>query len=157
MRYLIIPAKDDTVQDFLAIFEHRLDTKEAFTVELIGAAQRSLAQNGLFHVWCTDVAAYFYNIPKRQVRKNVEQEAIKISLKRMCYNQTGWSFILTKKVDALTNEKAVVLQSTAEYQRGEMFMFMDWVQSYVANEPRFGNTILECLGEYKMLLDRQIT
>lgn len=157
MKHLVIPAKDDTVQVFLQAFEDKLKAREAFNVEIKGAAVRSLDQNALFHVWCRDVAAYFYNIPAKKVDGDIELEAIKISLKRQCYNETGWSFILVTKVDALTGEEAEVLQTTRKYGKGEMFDFMNWVQVYVSNEPRFGNMILKSTGEYQMLTDSQYT
>jgi hypothetical protein len=110
-------------------------------------ADRSLDQNALAHVWLTEYAAHLLNKSKKQVTES-ELEGIKKIAKRKYYAETGAEWMVLRPVDPWTGEEgAPVLRSSKNYTRGEMFLFLTWLQMTAAND----GLVLESLGEYAKL------
>jgi hypothetical protein len=112
---------------------------------------RSLDSNALLHVWLTEYAAHLLNKSKKQVTE-AEIEGIKKIAKRKYYSETGAEWMVVKPVDPWTGEEGTpVLRSSKNYKRGEMFLFLTWLQMTAAND----GLVLESLGEYARLQRKQ--
>lgn len=110
-------------------------------------ADRSLDQNALFHVWLTEYVAHLLNKSKKQVTEG-ELEGIKRTAKRRYYADTGFSWLLVIPIDPWTGEEGrPILRSSKEYKRGEMYLFLSWLQNTAAND----GLVLESRGEYAKL------
>lgn len=108
---------------------------------------RSLDQNALFHVWLTEYAAHLANINKKAVTKGMV-EFLKRRAKKDYYTQTGNGWMLDRLVDPETGEDGTAFYaSSADYKRGEMFLFLCWLQDTAAND----GLVLESRGEYAKL------
>jgi hypothetical protein len=108
---------------------------------------RSLDQNSLLHVWLTEYAAHLGGIHKKAVTPGMI-EFLKRKCKKAYYNHSGQSFMLTKLVDPATGEEGqTIYASSADYKRGEMFLFLTWLQNHAAED----GCILESRGEFKKL------
>jgi hypothetical protein len=114
-------------------------------------ADRSLDQNALAHCWLTEYAAFLLNKPKKQVTE-AELEGIKKIAKRKYYAESQAEWMVLRPVDPWTGEEgAPVLRSSKHYKRGEMFLFLTWLQMTAAND----GLVLESLGEYAKLQRKQ--
>jgi hypothetical protein len=135
-----LAAFSKTVSDLFA--EHKFVT---FTWRI--GEDRSLDQNSLFHVWLTEYAAHLGGIHKKAVTPGMI-EFLKRKCKKAYYNHSGQSFMLTKLVDPLTGEEGeTIYASSKDYKRGEMFLFLTWLQNHAAED----GCILESRGEYMKL------
>lgn len=107
-------------------------------------ADRSLDQNALLHVWLTEYAAHLLNKVKKAVTE-AELEGIKKVAKRRYYNETGAAWMVIRPIDPWTGEAgALQLRSSKEYTRGEMFIFLCWLQNIAAGD----GLVLESRGEF---------
>lgn len=108
---------------------------------------RSLDQNSLLHVWLTEYAAHLLNKSKKAVTE-AELEGIKKVAKKRYYTETGAPWMVIKPIDPWTGEEgALQLRSSKEYTRGEMFIFLTWLQNTAAGD----GLVLESRGEYAKL------
>lgn len=108
---------------------------------------RSIDQNSLLHVWLTEYCAHLAGITKKQVTKGMV-EFLKRKAKRDYYTQTGYEWMLDRLVDPETGvEGNAFYASSADYKRGEMFLFLCWLQDTAAND----GLVLESRGEYAKL------
>lgn len=105
---------------------------------------RTLDQNSLLHIWCRQLVAHCAKIPEREVTAQ-QTEDMKTSLKRGYYRATGNEFVLRKVVDSLTGEAGSALRSSTEYETGQMFDLMEWVQAMAITDL---GLLLESSGEY---------
>ena len=108
---------------------------------------RSLDQNALYQRWARQYASYLLHKSDADVTEE-EHEAMKITLQRHCYADTGWDFLITHQVDLFTGESKPARQKTSRLNTSEMSGFMEWVQAKAAND----GLILESLGEYAELM-----
>jgi hypothetical protein len=114
-------------------------------------ADRSLDQNALLHVWLTEYCAFLLRKDKREVSEG-ELEGIKKKAKRMYYAQTGAQWMVISPIDPHTGEVGKpILRSSKKYGRGEMFLFLNWLQMTAAND----GLVLESRGEYAKLQRQQ--
>ena len=124
--------------------EHKYLT---FRAPSIGA-DRSLSQNALFHVWCTEYAAYCTSIDKKQVSKGLLAGMKRIVKKRFtashpdCY---GW--MIHEVVDPFSGQSKKDYTSSADWKHGEMFIVLCWLQMLAAED----GLILESKGEFAKL------
>ena len=110
-------------------------------------ADRSLDQNALLHVWLTEYAAHLLNKSKKAVTE-AELEGIKKIAKRKYYAHSGAEWMLVSPIDPWTGvEEKQALRSSKNYTRGEMFLFLTWLQNTAAND----GLVLESRGEYAKL------
>lgn len=108
---------------------------------------RSLDQNALLHCWLAEYAAHLGGIHKKAVTPGMV-EFLKRKCKKAFYSETGQPFMLTKLVDPLTGEEGdTIYASSRDYKRGEMFLFLTWLQRFAAED----GCILESRGEYAKL------
>lgn len=112
-------------------------------------APRSLPQNALFQKWAREYVQHLLKVP---APSDAQHEAMKITLKRAAYTANGWPWLLEEVTDLFTRETSKRLRSSTKYDKGEMHMFLNWVQAKAADD----GLILESLGEYRELQERQV-
>jgi len=111
---------------------------------------RTMDQNALFHVWCTEYAAHLLKKTKKQVTKG-ELEGMKIMVKKRFHVSHVNNFMIHTIIDPFTGGSRNAYTSSADWKRGEAFMVMEWLQLYAAND----GLILESLGQYDKLKRKQ--
>jgi len=146
--FIVIPAKPDSVDDFLRSISELIDKKEAFKVKVTGMSNRSLSQSALLHIWVREYAAWRFKVPLKSIQKSDVDDA-KIILKQAAYNNADYRWLCKRVTNHDTGISALVLKSTSEYDKGEMFMFMEFVQAFAAQQ----GVALETLGEFGRLKD----
>lgn len=108
---------------------------------------RSLDQNALLHVWLTLYAAHLLEIDRRNVTEQI-LEGIKKTAKLRYYTETGAEWMVIRPLNPWTGEEGnPVLRSSKRYTRGEMFLFLTWLQMTAASD----GLVLESRGEYAKL------
>ena len=106
--------------------------------------KRSLDQNALMHVWCTEYAAHLLKKDKKLVTKG-ELAGMKRSAKRHYYGETGFRWLVHEVVDPFDpSQKKLDLTSSKDWKRPEMYDFLTWLQVKAAGD----GLILESKGEY---------
>jgi hypothetical protein len=130
----------------------------AFVKELLGqwkyvtftwriGEDRSLDQNALMHVWCTEYAAFLLTKDKRAVSKP-ELEGMKRWAKKCYYAEFGYPWMVFAPIHPKTKEEgAIQYTSSKDYKQGEMFQFLTWLQMTAAND----GLVLESKGEFNKL------
>lgn len=146
--FVVIPANPDTVDHFLKSISDTIDSGEAFKVQVKRLSERSMSQNALLHIWVREYAAMRFKKPYKGVDK-ADEDNVKIIFKQACYQDARYDWLCKRVTNLDTNLFAVVLKSTSEYDKGEMFMFMEWVQAYAAQK----GLLLESMGEFGRLKD----
>ena len=132
---------------FCKVIEQLFSAHKFVTFTWRIGADRSLDQNALLHVWLTEYAAHLLGKHRKQITE-AELEGIKKIAKRRYYAETGAEWMVVKPVDPWTGEEgAPVLRSSKHYTRGEMFLFLSWLQLTAAND----GLVLESLGQYAKL------
>lgn len=111
-------------------------------------APRSLPQNALFQKWAREYACHLLKVKKPT---EAQHEAMKITLKRAAYSSQHWPWLLEEVTDLFTGECSKRLRSSSNYDKGEMHLFMNWVQMRAAED----GLTLESLGEYQELAEAQ--
>ncbi|MES2625922.1 MAG: hypothetical protein V4628_11640 [Pseudomonadota bacterium] len=108
---------------------------------------RSLDQNSLFHVWLTEMAAFYLKKDKRAVIEE-ELEGMKKMAKRNYYLETGYNWLVIRPVDPKTGAIGqLAFRSSKKYAHGEMFQFLTWLQMTAAND----GLVLESKGQFNKL------
>ena len=127
--------------------EAQFSEHKDLTFSLRIGADRSLDQNALLHCWLTEYAAYLLGKHKKQITE-AEIEGIKKIAKRRYYAETGAEWVVLRPLDPWTGEEcSSVLRSSKNYTRGEMFLFLTWLQMTAAND----GLVLESRGQYAKL------
>ena len=108
---------------------------------------RSMDQNALYWVWVTEYACHLLN--KTKITEE-EKQAMSYTLKRHCYKETNWPFLLVDRADLFTNEKKPQAASTSDFSKHQMFDFMCWVQARAADD----GLILESQGDYLTMREK---
>jgi len=107
---------------------------------------RSLDQNALFHVWCTEYAAHLLKKDKRSISKG-ELAGMKFMVKKR-FNVTSPNNFMTHDItDPFTGNTKKDYTSSKDWKVGEAFMVLEWLQLHAAND----GLILESLGQYDKL------
>ena len=107
---------------------------------------RSLDQNALFHVWCTEYAAHLLKKDKREITKG-ELAGMKRIVKKKFNADVPNKFMVDTITDPFTKETKRDYTSSKDWKVGEAFMVMEWLQLHAAND----GLILESLGQYDKL------
>lgn len=131
-------------KDFM---EHRYLTYPAPRI----GPDRSLDQNALLHVWLTEFAAELAGCHKREVTRGM-LEGIKRSMKEMFYRESGEPWMIHIVKCPLTGREKKDWSSSADWKRGEMFMFLSWLQMFAATH----GCILESKGQFQKLQREQV-
>lgn len=111
---------------------------------------RSLSQNALFHVWVKEYAAFLTNTNPNLVPTALV-EGTKRGLKHAFYAETGQEWMKVEMVNALTGQKKNDFASTSNLAKGNMFMFMEFVQKKAAED----GLMLESKGDYEKFQKEQ--
>ena len=106
---------------------------------------RSIDQNGLFHVWLTEWVAVLLNKHPKSVEEN-EVEGIKRTIKKLYLisNHGSRSWMVHEIEDYSTGKKKLDYTSSASWKTGEMYQVLTWMQLEGANQ----GIILESKGEF---------
>jgi len=144
--FIVSPHNEDTVQEFLKEFESKLKEGDALKISLKSYSEGSLPQKALLHIWIREYASKFF---KKHIKAITEgdQIDIKTMLKQKAYKDYGWDFLVRKVTNHELNVSAYVLKSIGDYSKGELYMFMEFVQDYVATQ----GLILNSQGEFQDL------
>ena len=146
-KFIVDPNNPNTMSNLLDYLRLHIAEKIPLQVVAKPFTRRSLDQNSLFHVWCSE---YFNFVTKTEIKdfnykdRNTLMTGFKRGLKRACYADTQWYFLLVKLKDPFTGKEETEAESTRNYTPGEMFQFMEWVQNRAAED----GLILESKGEY---------
>lgn len=105
---------------------------------------RSLSANALFHVWATEYAAHLLKKDKRQISAG-ELAGMKRVIKQRYNSQFPNNFMVIEVVDPFTGNTKRDFSSSADWKVGEMFVVLEWLQMYAAND----GLILESIGQYE--------
>ncbi len=116
-----------------------------FPAPRIGA-DRSLDQNALLHFWLTEFCCHLARCHKSEVTDGMI-EGIKRSMKSMFYKTYGYAWMIHDVTCVLTGNTKKDFTSSSDWKRGEMFMFLDWLQHFAATK----GCILESKGEFAKL------
>lgn len=131
-------------KDFM---EHRYLTYPAPRI----GPDRSLDQNALLHVWLTEFAAHLTPCHKSEVTAGM-LEGIKRSVKQMFYRESGYDWMVHTVRCPLTGREKKDWSSSKSWKRGEMFMFLTWLQMFAATH----GCILESKGQFQKLQREQV-
>jgi len=101
---------------------------------------RGLSQNALFHIWLREAAKFTF---KTKVSE-IELESMKRYCKMRCYSDTKQNFLVQTLINPETKERKIDLTSSSGWTKGEMTFFLDWMQSFFAEE----GLLLEAQGDY---------
>ena len=101
---------------------------------------RGLSQNALFHIWLREAAKFTF---KTKVSE-IELESMKRYCKMRCYSDTKHNFLVQTLINPETKERKTDLTSSSGWTKGEMTFFLDWMQSFFAEE----GLLLEAQGDY---------
>ena len=107
---------------------------------------RSIDQNSLFHVWLAEYAAHLLKKSTKEVTKG-ELEGMKIEAKRRFNHHHVNNFMIHTVVSPITNESKKDYTSSGDWKRGEMYLVLDWLQLYAAND----GLVLEAKGVFAKL------
>lgn len=114
--------------------------------EPVYGAVRSLDQNALFHMWMRQVTAQMLGKKVSDIDEG-ELEGTKRRFKLWFYKEAGQHWIVHTVLDSFTGESKKDVRSTSRFTKGQMFMFMEFVQDKAAEY----SIMLESKGEYASL------
>lgn len=121
-----------------------------FTPPRIGA-DRSIDQNALFHVFCTEWIAYKLDKDPRDVQKN-ELAGMKRTVKKIFYSQNPSADWMVEIVtDYSTWRQKKDYTSSSSWKTGEMFAVLEFMQNAAAMD----GIILESKGQFLKLQKEQ--
>jgi hypothetical protein len=106
-------------------------------------ADRSIDQNSLLHVWLTECAAFYLSKHKKDVTPT-DLEGMKRAAKARFYVEHKQPWMVHEISNPWTNAKKKDYTSSKSWKRGEMTMFLDWLQNVAATD----GILLEAIGEY---------
>jgi hypothetical protein len=146
--FIINPANQDSVDDFVSYLDGTLRDSGLLKVTVKQVKDRSLSQNALLHIWFREYAAMRLNKPLKKITQD-DTDSIKLLVKQACYGDMKYDWLCQRVTNIDTGVSAFVLRSTSRYDKGEMFMFMEWFQAFAAQK----GLLLESMGEYGRLKD----
>lgn len=127
--------------------EHKYIT---FSAPRIGI-DRSLDQNALFHLWCSEYAAYCTSINKKEVSPGLLAGMKRIVKKKfLAANPNFWGWMVHEVINPFTSESKKDYTSSASWKTGEMFMVLTWMQMAAAED----GLILESKGRFRQLQNK---
>ena len=105
---------------------------------------RSIDQNSLFHVWCTDYAAHLLKKSKKQVSKG-ELAGMKREIKKRFYLEFRHPWMVHKVINPKTGEEKLDYTSSADWSHEQMYDVLSWLQVFALSED---GLILESKGKF---------
>lgn len=143
---------DITKKAFHKFVDDLFDEKKFLTFKWVVGADRSLDQNALFHVWCTEYAAHILGISKNRVLPE-HIEGMKRRAKKGFYREFGRPWMIGKVYNFSTKETELTFASSKDYKTPEMFEFLTWFQSVAMSS----GCILESKGKFNKLQREQLS
>lgn len=131
---------------FMEAIPKQWDEAKYLKVTVREGKARTLDQNSLFHVWSRQYCAFVLQKHEKLI-SDAEHEAMKLTLKRHFYAAERNPWMLCTVTDYFTKETKRDYVSTTRLERGEMFMFMEWIQNKAAEQ----GLLLEAKGEFAEL------
>ena len=113
-------------------------------------ASRSVSQNALLHMWCTSYAAQLLQKESKSVSKG-ELAGMKRTAKGRYYQHSQHDFLVHTVIDPFTGQSKKDYTSSADWKKGELFGFLQWLQLIAAND----GLLLESTGEFKKIAEEQ--
>lgn len=104
---------------------------------------RSLDQNALLHVWCTEYVAHLLRKDKREVTPG-ELAGMKRHAKGCFYRELHYPWMVHIVKNPVTGEEKRDYTSSKQWAKGQMYEFLTWLQMVAASD----GLILESKGEY---------
>jgi len=106
---------------------------------------RSISQNSLLHVWLTEYAAFILDKTKKSVTTG-EIEGMKRAAKAgfLREHPACKQWMVHAITNPLTKESRSEYTSSASYKKGEMYLFLTYLQMVAAGD----GLILESKGEF---------
>ena len=98
--------------------EHKYIT---FSAPRIGK-DRSLNQNALFHVWCSEYVAYRLDITRKNVTEGMLQGMKEIVKNRFTATHPDAKFMAVEIVNPFNGKKKMGYASSKSWKKGEMFI-----------------------------------
>lgn len=138
-------------RQFFDHVEKLLASGESMMIQVHAGKSRSLSQNSLFHLWMRQHAAHLLKKSEKEVTE-AEVEGIKRTAKRAFYLETGSKWMIHEIPNFETGESKKDFRSTTKLKSGEMYHFMTFCQQKAAED----GCILESMGEFSMLQDKQV-
>lgn len=145
--WVINPLNINTVNEFVTFFKQHLLKNEPFKVTIKKHDTRTLSQNALFHVWVRQYASVMVGVPVSEVTK-IQETAMKLTIKRACYAQTHWDFLLHTPADYFGQIEKPQPTSSKDWSPSEAYQVMEWLQVFAAERD---SLMLEAKGEFKKL------
>ena len=146
--FIINTDNQDSVDDFVSYLDETLQGGGLLKVTVKQVKDRSLSQNALLHIWFREYAAMRLNKPLKKITQD-DTDSIKLLVKQACYGDMKYDWLCQRITNIDTGVSAFVLRSTSRYDKGEMFMFMEWFQAFAAQK----GLLLESVGEFGRLKD----
>ena len=144
--YIVTQYNEDSVQAFLREFESKVKEGNPLKITLKSFSEGSLPQKALLHIWFREYASVYFKKPLKALTLENEDD-IKVMLKQKAYKEFGWDFLTKKVTNHDLGISAHVLKSIGEYSKGEIYMFMEFVQDYCASQ----GVICQSTGEFEKL------
>lgn len=132
VKQFIVTAMPETMDALFDYVSKEASTGRTLRISVDTSDVQGISQRALAYVWMRKISE------KWELSKDLEE--VKFTLKLRCYRETGWDFMLTELGDPV---------SIADLDRGQLFMFMDWLQAFGAME----GLVLVSRGEHKDLKD----
>lgn len=111
---------------------------------------RSIDQNSLAHLWLTELASHLAKCHRSEVTPGM-LEGMKRTAKGLYYRETQAGHMIHVVRCPLTGREKTDYTTSAGWKRGEMFDFLNWLQSFAAQQ----GCILESRGEHAKLTREQ--
>lgn len=106
-------------------------------------ADRSLTQNGLFHVWLGDFACHLAQCHFSELTDGMI-DGIKKSVKGLFYREYPYEWMIHIIKCPLTGNEKKDYTSSARWKHGEMFLVLTWLQHFAATK----GCVLESKGDF---------
>ena len=108
-------------------------------------ADRSIDQNALFHVWCTQYAAYKTNITTKDVSPGLLDGMKRIVKKQYtAAHPDSYPYMIYELINPFDGSSKKDYTSSKSWKRGEMFQILSWLQMVAAED----GLILESKGVF---------
>ena len=111
---------------------------------------RSLTQNGLFHMWLTDFGCHLAKCHYTEFSDGM-LEGIKKTIKGLFYKEYGYEWMVHKVKCPLSKREKTDYTSSASWKQGEMFLVLTWMQDFASTK----GCVLESKGEFNKLQRKQ--
>lgn len=115
-----------------------------FSAPRIGP-DRSLDQNALLHVFCTEYAAFLLNKTKKDITSGELDGMKRIAKKKFTSaHPNHYHWMVHKVINPFNGQSKKDYTSSKNWKRGECYIFLTWLQQTAAMD----GLVLESKGEF---------